>query len=177
MLRLAISRTARFATTARTTSFSRSLTRVISANNFVRNSAPTSALRAGAFQIAPSRYYSATNDDGRDIKAKIAKVVKENKIVVFMKGVPDAPQCGFSNAVSQILAMHGLKDYVSFNILDDQELRQAVKEFSDWPTIPQVYINGEFVGGCDIILDLHKSGELINVLAEAGIKSEMPTDE
>ncbi|KNC86613.1 glutaredoxin [Sphaeroforma arctica JP610] len=132
-------------------------------------------VNANALLTKYARTY--TSDTDRDIKAKIEEVIKANKLVVFMKGVPEAPQCGFSNAVSQILSMHGLKDYVSFDILQDQELRQAIKEYSDWPTIPQVYIDGEFVGGCDIILELHKTGELINVLKEAGIESTMPTEE
>jgi len=90
-----------------------------------------------------------------------------------MKGTPEQPQCGFSNAVCQILRMHGVPPYDSYNILEDEELRQGVKEYSNWPTIPQVYLGGEFVGGCDIMIDMHKSGELIEELNKVGIKSDL----
>jgi len=83
-----------------------------------------------------------------------------------MKGIPSAPQCGFSNAVVQVLEIQKAK-YKSFNVLEDNNLRDAIKKFSNWPTIPQLYIGGKFVGGCDITLDLHKSGELEKLLKEA----------
>ncbi|CAH0560762.1 unnamed protein product [Brassicogethes aeneus] len=103
---------------------------------------------------------------------EIEKLVQNNKVVVFMKGVPEQPQCGFSNAVVQILRMHGVK-YDAHNVLKDDSLRQGVKDFSNWPTIPQVYINGEFVGGCDILLQMHQSGDLIEELKKVGIKSSL----
>ncbi|CAB3359521.1 Hypothetical predicted protein [Cloeon dipterum] len=103
---------------------------------------------------------------------EIGQLVKQNKVVVFMKGVPAEPRCGFSNAVVQILRMHGVK-YDAYDVLKDEELRQGIKEFSKWPTIPQVFINGEFVGGCDIMLQLHQSGDLIEELEKAGIKSAL----
>ena len=129
-----------------------------------------------------------------DSKA-IEELTKKNKVVVFMKvkfqkpwfsrlewvaqlrtffqGVPDAPKCGFSNAVVQILRMHGVQ-YDSHDVLADEELRQGIKDFSSWPTIPQVFISGEFVGGCDILLQMHQNGELIDVLMKnAGIKSSL----
>jgi len=90
-----------------------------------------------------------------------------------MKGTPEQPLCGFSNAVCQILRMHGVPPFDSYNILEDEELRQGIKEFSNWPTIPQVYIGGEFVGGCDIMIDMHKNGELIEELKKVGIKSDL----
>lgn len=103
----------------------------------------------------------------------IEEMTKKNKVVVFMKGNPEAPKCGFSNAVVQILRMHGVK-YDAHDVLIDEELRQGIKDFSNWPTIPQVYISGEFVGGCDILLQMHQNGELIDVLhTKAGIKSEL----
>ena len=82
------------------------------------------------------------------------QAVKQNPLVVFMKGTPDAPQCGFSRAVCQILDVQGVprESLKSFNCLEDQELRAGIKEYSEWPTIPQVYVKGEFVGGCDIVL-------------------------
>nr|CAH7758800.1 unnamed protein product [Callosobruchus chinensis] len=89
-----------------------------------------------------------------------------------MKGVPEQPQCGFSNAVVQILRMHGVK-YDAHNVLQDEDLRQGIKDFSNWPTIPQVFINGEFIGGCDIMLQMHQSGDLIEELEKAGIKSTL----
>ncbi|XP_046431234.1 glutaredoxin-related protein 5, mitochondrial [Neodiprion virginianus] len=101
---------------------------------------------------------------------EIGNLVKGNKVVVFMKGVPEEPRCGFSNAVVQILRMHGVQ-YNAHDVLADEELRQGIKEFSNWPTIPQVYINGEFVGGCDIMLQMHQNGELIEELKKVGINS------
>jgi len=103
---------------------------------------------------------------------EIDQLVKNSKVVVFMKGVPSEPKCGFSNAVVQIMRMHGVK-YDAHDVLKDEELRQGIKEFSKWPTIPQVFINGEFVGGCDILLQLHQSGDLIEELDKAGVKSAL----
>ncbi|KAN0064840.1 monothiol glutaredoxin grx5 [Thecaphora frezii] len=96
----------------------------------------------------------------------IDDAVKSNPLVVFMKGTPDAPMCGFSRAVIQILEVQGVKPEAlkAFNCLEDQELRQGIKEYSEWPTIPQVYVRGEFVGGCDIMLNMHQSGELEELL-------------
>nr|XP_023029821.1 glutaredoxin-related protein 5, mitochondrial [Leptinotarsa decemlineata] len=111
-----------------------------------------------------SRLYSSNT------RQEIEKLVKNNKVVVFMKGVPEQPQCGFSNAVVQILRMHGVT-YDSHNVLKDEALRKEIKEYSNWPTIPQVFINGEFVGGCDIMLQMHQSGDLIEELEKAGIHS------
>ncbi|XP_030747241.1 glutaredoxin-related protein 5, mitochondrial [Sitophilus oryzae] len=102
----------------------------------------------------------------------IKKLVKNNKVVVFMKGVPEQPQCGFSNAVVQILRMHGV-NYDAHNVLQDESLRQGIKEYSNWPTIPQIFINGEFIGGCDIMLQLHQSGDLIEELEKVGIRSTL----
>lgn len=103
---------------------------------------------------------------------EIKKLVTNNKVVVFMKGVPEQPQCGFSNAVVQVLRMHAVP-YEAHNVLADEALRQGVKDYSNWPTIPQVYINGEFVGGCDILLQLHQSGDLIEELEKVGIRSAL----
>ncbi|KAK1925083.1 thioredoxin-like protein [Papiliotrema laurentii] len=106
----------------------------------------------------------------------IDDAVKENPLVVFMKGTPDAPQCGFSRAVCQILDVNGVerKDLKAFNCLADNELREGIKEYSDWPTIPQVYIKGEFVGGADIMYSMHQSGELEKLLVKEGIIPELP---
>ncbi|MBV6623282.1 MAG: Grx4 family monothiol glutaredoxin [Rivularia sp. (in: Bacteria)] len=94
-----------------------------------------------------------------EVKERIDNLVQQNKIMVFMKGSRLMPMCGFSNNVVQIINTLGVP-YETFDILEDQEIRQGVKEYSDWPTIPQVYINGEFVGGSDILIELYQKGEL-----------------
>ncbi|MDQ6999909.1 MAG: Grx4 family monothiol glutaredoxin [Mariprofundus sp.] len=95
---------------------------------------------------------------------QIDEVVKNNDVVLFMKGTPEFPQCGFSQRVAAILAEHGVP-YVSVNILLDEGIRQGIKDYSDWPTIPQLYVKSEFVGGCDIVSEMHESGELKELLA------------
>ena len=94
---------------------------------------------------------------------KIKKIIDENKVCLFMKGTPDAPQCGFSLALANILK-HLNVDYKSINILEDPEIRQGIKDYSDWPTIPQLYINNNFIGGCDIVKEMFEKGELEKVL-------------
>ncbi|XP_070501591.1 uncharacterized monothiol glutaredoxin ycf64-like [Chironomus tepperi] len=107
----------------------------------------------------------------------IDEMTRKSKVVVFMKGNPEAPKCGFSNAVVQIFRMHGV-DFEAHDVLADEELRQGIKDFTSWPTIPQVFINGEFVGGCDILLQMHKDGQLIDTLwKNAGIKSALAEEE
>ncbi|MCA2620635.1 MULTISPECIES: Grx4 family monothiol glutaredoxin [unclassified Microcystis] len=101
-----------------------------------------------------------------ETKARIDQLVQNNKVIVFMKGNKLMPQCGFSNNVVQILNILRV-DYETVDILQDQELRQGVKEYSDWPTIPQVYINGEFIGGSDIMLELYQKGELQQIVEVA----------
>ena len=98
-----------------------------------------------------------------DTKIEIKKLIDNNDICLFMKGVPDAPQCGFSMAVSNILK-HLNVNFKGINVLEDKNLRQGIKEFSDWPTIPQLYIKGEFIGGCDIIKEIFENGELKELL-------------
>ena len=107
-----------------------------------------------------------------EVKERIDSMVKNNKVVVFMKGVPEQPRCGFSNAVVQIMRMHNVQ-YDAHNVLEDESIRQGIKDFSNWPTIPQIYMDGEFVGGCDILLQMHQSGELIDELKKVGIKSAL----
>jgi monothiol glutaredoxin len=92
-------------------------------------------------------------------KDKIKDLIKENDVCLFMKGTPDSPQCGFSMAVSNVLKHLNVK-FKGVNILDDNELRQGIKDFSDWPTIPQLYVKNEFVGGCDIVKEMFEKGEL-----------------
>nr|XP_035125681.1 glutaredoxin-related protein 5, mitochondrial-like [Callithrix jacchus] len=100
-------------------------------------------------------------------------LVKKDKVVVFLNGTPEQPQCGFSNAVVQILRLHGVRDYAAYSVLDDPELRQGIKDYSNWPTIPQGYLNGEFVGGCDILLQMHQNGDLVEELKKLGIHSAL----
>lgn len=95
----------------------------------------------------------------QDTQARIESLIKQNKIMVFMKGSKLMPQCGFSNNVVQILNSLGVP-FETCDVLEDYEIRQGIKEFSNWPTIPQVYINGEFVGGSDIMIELYNKGEL-----------------
>lgn len=123
----------------------------------------------GRLWSAPARFLCAAADMQKDL----GEMVKKDKVVVFMKGTPAQPMCGFSNAVVQILRMHGVDEYASYNVLEDSELREGVKVFSNWPTIPQVYFNGEFVGGCDILLQMHQNGDLVEELKKLGISSAL----
>ena len=104
-----------------------------------------------------------------NIKEKISNEIKNNEVCLFMKGTPDAPQCGFSMAVSNLLKILEVK-FKGVNVLENQEVRQAIKEFSDWPTIPQLYVKKEFVGGCDIIKEMYENGELKKIFEEKEIK-------
>jgi monothiol glutaredoxin len=97
---------------------------------------------------------------------RIKDQLKSHTVVLYMKGTPDFPQCGFSSQVVQILKTYETQ-FMYINIFEDQEVREALKEYSNWPTYPQLYINEELVGGCDIIIDLHKKGELMGMLASA----------
>ena len=104
-----------------------------------------------------------------EVQSVIAKDVAENRVLLYMKGTPGAPQCGFSNMAVQILNFHGV-EYATRNVLASEELRNGIKEFSAWPTIPQVFIDGEFVGGCDILRQMHSDGELEKALKPAHAK-------
>ena len=101
-------------------------------------------------------------------KTIIQNHINDNEVCLFMKGTPDAPQCGFSMAVSNMLKILEVK-YKGVNVLEDQSLREGIKTFSDWPTIPQLYIKKEFVGGCDIVKEMYESGDLKKVLDDKGI--------
>lgn len=124
----------------------------------------------GGVRLASARLLCAASSD---IQKDLGDMVKKDKVVVFMKGTPAQPMCGFSNAVVQILRMHGVDDYAAYNVLEDQELREGIKVFSNWPTIPQVYFSGEFVGGCDILLQMHQNGDLVEELKKLGISSAL----
>jgi monothiol glutaredoxin len=101
----------------------------------------------------------------------IDKAVKENPVVLFMKGVPEQPRCGFSSAVVQILDHLGV-EYAAVDVLQSEPVRQGIKAYSDWPTIPQLYVKGEFVGGCDIIREMYQSGELQDLFEEQGLTAD-----
>ena len=99
-----------------------------------------------------------------DIKQRIKEQVTGNPVVLYMKGTPQAPQCGFSALAVQVLNACGVRDFATYNVLADADIRQGIKEYANWPTIPQLYINGEFVGGSDIMREMYQSGELQKLL-------------
>ena len=104
-----------------------------------------------------------------DVNQWIDEQVKANDVVLFMKGTPQFPQCGFSGRVTQILDYIGV-EYAGINVLESDALRHGIKEYSDWPTIPQLYVKGEFVGGCDILTEMFQNGELQSHMAENGVE-------
>ena len=99
-----------------------------------------------------------------NVQDRIRKQVEENDIILYMKGTPQFPQCGFSATATEILKRCGVGDFYSVNVLEDADIRQGIKEYANWPTIPQLYVNGEFVGGCDIMREMYANGELQQVL-------------
>jgi monothiol glutaredoxin len=100
-----------------------------------------------------------------DVQKHIDDTVKQNKVVLYMKGTPQFPQCGFSSTAIQILQASGAREVVTVNVLEDPDVRQGIKEYANWPTIPQLYVNGEFVGGSDILREMYQSGELQKLFA------------
>ncbi|WP_020184358.1 Grx4 family monothiol glutaredoxin [Methylopila sp. 73B] len=106
-------------------------------------------------------------------KDDIAKAIADNDVVLFLKGTPQFPQCGFSGQVVQILDYLGVP-YQGVNVLQSDEMRQGIKEFSSWPTIPQLYVKGEFIGGCDIVREMFQAGELQTHLKDAGVALKQP---
>ncbi|KAB2574858.1 hypothetical protein BFW01_g8038 [Lasiodiplodia theobromae] len=107
----------------------------------------------------------------QETRAAIDQAVASAPVVLFMKGTPEMPQCGFSRASIQILGMQGVdpNKFTAFNVLEDNELREGIKEYSEWPTIPQLYVDKEFVGGCDILMSMHQDGSLAKMLEEKGV--------
>lgn len=99
-----------------------------------------------------------------DIQQRIKQQVESHPVVLYMKGTPQFPQCGFSASVVQVLSACGVKDLHTVNVLEDADIRQGIKDFANWPTIPQLYIKGEFVGGADIVREMYQSGELQKLL-------------
>jgi monothiol glutaredoxin len=103
-----------------------------------------------------------------DTKLELKKIIDNNNVCLFMKGVPEAPQCGFSMTVANILKNLNV-DFKGINVLEDESIREGIKEYSDWPTIPQLYIKKEFIGGCDIIKEMNENGELKKILEDKGV--------
>ncbi|KAF5383827.1 hypothetical protein D9615_003839 [Tricholomella constricta] len=134
------------------------------------------ALRS-SFAVIRSAAPFAHRHLSNEARSLIQKAITARPIVLFMKGTPQLPECGFSRAVVQVLDLHGVpqEKMQTYNVLADAELRSGIKEFSEWPTIPQLYVNGEFLGGCDILLGMHQSGELEKLLIDSGvIPEELP---
>ncbi len=104
-----------------------------------------------------------------DARSFIEKTVTDNPLVLFMKGTAQFPQCGFSGRTIQVLKACGVKNLVTVNVLDDDEVRQGIKEYSNWPTIPQLYIGGEFIGGADILTEMFESGELQKIIPQEAL--------
>ncbi|ALV05559.1 Grx4 family monothiol glutaredoxin [Roseateles depolymerans] len=102
-----------------------------------------------------------------DVQQRIDDLVKNNRVMLFMKGTAQFPMCGFSGRAIQILKASGASDLKTFNVLEDEAVRQGIKEYANWPTIPQLYIGGEFVGGSDIMMEMYESGELQQLLSKA----------
>ncbi|KAF8427791.1 thioredoxin-like protein [Tirmania nivea] len=138
---------------------------------FARTARTAIRPRAG-FQIQSHLFNSSQirrlSDETRQA---IDKAISSSPVVLFMKGTPEMPQCGFSRATVQILGLQGVdpKKFAAFNVLEDEELRSGIKEYSNWPTIPQLYINKEFVGGCDILVSMHQNGDLAELLEKEGV--------
>lgn len=109
-----------------------------------------------------------TTSTSDPVAERIGDMLSKHDIVLFMKGVPAAPQCGFSQAVVQVMNQLDVP-YATFNVLADGEIREGIKAYSNWPTIPQLYVKGEFIGGCDIVREMHASGELAQLLADRGL--------
>ncbi len=104
-----------------------------------------------------------------DARTRIQEMIDKNKVLLFMKGNKSIPQCGFSSRVVSVLKSEGVP-FETVNVLSDPEIREGIKQFSNWPTIPQLYVNGKFIGGCDIVTEMHESGELATELKAAGVK-------
>ena len=102
-----------------------------------------------------------------DVQHRIDDLVKGHRVVLFMKGTAQFPMCGFSGRAVQVLKACGVNDFGTFNVLEDEGVRQGIKDYAQWPTIPQLYVNGEFVGGSDIMMEMYQSGELQQLLAKA----------
>merc|ERR1712137_1433684 len=105
----------------------------------------------------------------QEVRSAINQAVESNRVCIFMKGTPDQPMCGFSKAVVEILRVQGVQNMGAVDVLENESVRSGIKEYSDWPTVPQVFVDGEFVGGCDVIVDMFRKRELEKMLLEKGI--------
>ncbi|CAM1509505.1 Fc.00g032440.m01.CDS01 [Cosmosporella sp. VM-42] len=147
------------------------------ASSLLRQSARPAAVRAPiqAFRnsLSPLSPFQARllSDQTR---SAIDKAVASAPVVLFMKGTPETPQCGFSRAAIQILGLQGVnpEKFAAFNVLEDPELREGIKEYSDWPTIPQLYVDKDFVGGCDILVSMHQNGDLAKLFEDKKVVVE-----
>mgnify|MGYP000209291252 CR=1 FL=1 len=101
---------------------------------------------------------------------RIKEQVENNNVVLYMKGTPAMPQCGFCSLAVQVLELSGVKDFFTFNVLEDMDIRQGIKDVNNWPTIPQVFVKGEFIGGCDILREMFETGELRDLMIDKGIE-------
>ena len=106
-----------------------------------------------------------------DVQTFIRDTVTNNPVVLFMKGTAQAPQCGFSGKAIQILKSNGVTTLVTVNVLEDEEVRSGIKEFSQWPTVPQLYVKGEFIGGSDIMMEMYEAGELHDLMQQAEVRT------
>ncbi|KAL2268641.1 hypothetical protein VTJ83DRAFT_3487 [Remersonia thermophila] len=155
--------------------FSRAALLSRASHRFLRQPAVTKSLFRPAAAPSPFSVPFAVAAQRRllsdAVRQAIDKAVASAPVVLFMKGTPETPQCGFSRATIQVLGLQGVdpEKFAAYNVLEDPELRQGIKEYSDWPTIPQLYIDKEFVGGCDIVVSMHQSGELAKMLEEKGV--------
>jgi monothiol glutaredoxin len=139
---------------------------------------PVTLVRGGPFEwggrpphISVSKVFQEPAMTDQATRDAIEKAVNSNDVVLFMKGTPTFPQCGFSSVVVQVLDYLGV-EYVSTNVLEDAGVREGIKAYSQWPTIPQLYVKGEFVGGCDIVKEMFESGELRDFFQEKGVEVE-----
>ena len=149
-------------------SLQQQLLRQTSAQTPIRSAIPSPTIRATTAPMQTRMQMMQVRLLSDQTRQAIDKAVGSAPVVLFMKGTPETPQCGFSRASIQILGLQGVNPakFAAFNVLEDAELRAGIKEYSDWPTIPQLYVEKEFVGGCDILVSMHQNGELAKLLAE-----------
>jgi monothiol glutaredoxin len=133
------------------------------AHGRVQLCASKSAIISGTFHITQSP--TASQENVMDTQERIKQIVDESPVVLFMKGTAQFPMCGFSGRAIQVLKASGAENVKTVNVLEDDGIRQGIKEFSNWPTIPQLYVNGEFIGGSDIMMEMYESGELQQLFA------------
>ncbi|KAL7796107.1 thioredoxin-like protein [Trichoderma ceciliae] len=137
--------------------------------------APLSAFRTPVAPLTPFQIRLLSDTT----RVAIDKAIASAPVVLFMKGTPETPQCGFSRAVIQILGIQGVspEKFAAFNVLEDSDLRQGIKEYTDWPTIPQLFVDKQFVGGCDILVSMHQNGDLAKLLEDNKVLAEVVEDE